>query len=206
MNPKARTMLLACAVVAALTASMAPALAVEHGPARSHATGQATRLAWRLVASPNGPSTIQTCCLVPPACPRAPAWLWDKAAPGASPNPGMGRPGPSGQPAPADSGGPPRRSCVTPRACTAVGFHGLLPGRTLVETWNGTKWTVVPSPNAGPASAANILESVSCVSARACTAVGGSSPARPQQDPHRVLERHHLDRRAQPEPPDCPPI
>ena len=56
-----------------------------------------------------------------------------------------------------------------------MGSYGL-PGRTLVETWNGTKWAIVPSPNAGPASATNILDGVSCVSARACMAVGGFQP------------------------------
>jgi hypothetical protein len=64
-------------------------------------------------------------------------------------------------------------SCVSVNACTAVGYHYLLGSgiiETLVESWNGTRWTVAPSPN--PASAANVLDGVSCVSAVVCTAVG----------------------------------
>jgi hypothetical protein len=69
-------------------------------------------------------------------------------------------------------------SCVSAAACTAVGFyqdsrHVL---RTLAESWNGTSWSVVPSPNVGPSSD-NYLGGVSCVSAAACTAAGGSREA-----------------------------
>jgi hypothetical protein len=64
-------------------------------------------------------------------------------------------------------------SCVSASFCTAVGFYfpnGLNnEAKTLVETWNGTKWSVVPSPVDGVESS---LASVSCVSASSCTAVG----------------------------------
>jgi hypothetical protein len=66
-------------------------------------------------------------------------------------------------------------SCLTTRACVAVGgYHAgpTGPEKTLAESWNGTKWSVVPSPNPGLASGDKALYAVSCVSASACTAVG----------------------------------
>jgi hypothetical protein len=63
-------------------------------------------------------------------------------------------------------------SCVSAAACTAVGYYYPLSSgtiKTFVESWNGAKWSVVPSPS--PASG-NFLNGVSCVSATACTAVG----------------------------------
>jgi hypothetical protein len=63
-------------------------------------------------------------------------------------------------------------SCLSAAACTAVGYYYLLSSgtiETLVESWNGAKWSVVPSPS--PASG-NFLNGVSCVSVTACTAVG----------------------------------
>jgi hypothetical protein len=64
-------------------------------------------------------------------------------------------------------------SCVSAADCTAVGsYYPLNSGQfqTFVESWNGTKWSIVPSPS--PASESNVLSAVSCVSAAACTAVG----------------------------------
>ena len=66
-------------------------------------------------------------------------------------------------------------SCTSATACTAVG-DTLATGAgqlslTLAEVWDGTSWTVQPTPN--PAgSAGTILTGVSCTSATACTAVG----------------------------------
>ena len=63
-------------------------------------------------------------------------------------------------------------SCTTKSACTAVGFatrsgHQV----TLAERWNGRKWQIEATPNLkGKASLQ--LNSVSCTSAKACTAVG----------------------------------
>jgi hypothetical protein len=64
--------------------------------------------------------------------------------------------------------------CRTASACTAVGRYESDSGvnRTLIESWNGTAWSVVPSPNNG--SAHNILNGVSCVSASFCVAVGSA--------------------------------
>ena len=65
-------------------------------------------------------------------------------------------------------------SCYSPNGCVAVGDKGP---KTLVETWAGSKWATVPSPNKGTASgytppAHDMLNAVSCVSAKSCTAVG----------------------------------
>jgi hypothetical protein len=66
-------------------------------------------------------------------------------------------------------------ACVSARACTAVGQSDLsLPddrGFTLAERWNGTKWSIqsTPDPRGGGFTE---LDSVSCLSTSACTAVG----------------------------------
>jgi hypothetical protein len=45
--------------------------------------------------------------------------------------------------------------------------------KTLIESWNGTTWSLVPSPNGIHGSGAiNILGGVSCASVAQCTAVG----------------------------------
>ena len=69
-------------------------------------------------------------------------------------------------------------SCALPRACMAVGASGLATGgasglsggsasglsidtlQTLAESWDGTHWSVVPSPN--PVSGSNEFNGVSC--------------------------------------------
>ena len=63
-------------------------------------------------------------------------------------------------------------SCLSPRSCQAVGYYDNADGavQTLIETWNGVSWSIVPSPNNGAYS--NFLLGVSCVSARSCQAVG----------------------------------
>ena len=64
-------------------------------------------------------------------------------------------------------------SCASPTACMAIGSKdkgvGVQP--TFVERWDGTSWSIQPTP--GPAGATNInLTGVSCASPIACTAVG----------------------------------
>jgi hypothetical protein len=64
-------------------------------------------------------------------------------------------------------------SCVSARSCQAVGEYynsGLGAYKTLIESWNGATWSIVPSPNTGTGS--NDLNGVSCVSASSCQAVG----------------------------------
>jgi hypothetical protein len=70
-------------------------------------------------------------------------------------------------------------SCASPRFCVAVGTWGLQTGirppassKTLVEVWNGARWSVVPSPNGGPPSDFDFLNGVSCYSPTFCVAVG----------------------------------
>lgn len=65
--------------------------------------------------------------------------------------------------------------CISASDCVAVGNHfsanGL--GRALIERWNGSTWSVVPSPAPAhfPHSGAE-LDGVTCVSATDCLAVG----------------------------------
>ena len=65
-------------------------------------------------------------------------------------------------------------SCGTASSCYAVGsttIDQIHPMSTLVETWNGTGFAIVPTPN--PAgSTRNVLQGISCVNATSCTAVG----------------------------------
>ncbi len=66
-------------------------------------------------------------------------------------------------------------SCPSAANCTAVGLTSGLsgPGQTLVESWDGTAWSVVPSPS--PGGGTSSLSSVSCVDAEDCVAVGSSA-------------------------------
>jgi hypothetical protein len=61
-------------------------------------------------------------------------------------------------------------SCTSATACTAVGHYTDSNGSelTLAERWNGTTWTIQPTPGEGR------FNSVSCTSTMACTAVGGA--------------------------------
>jgi hypothetical protein len=68
-------------------------------------------------------------------------------------------------------------TCVNGSDCWAVGAVVATgtgnPTGTLVEHWNGTSWSVVPSRTpSGPGVAGAILSSVSCASASSCMAVG----------------------------------
>ena len=65
-------------------------------------------------------------------------------------------------------------SCSSADACMAVGAagHGSGPPSTLAESWDGSRWSVVPSPD--PGTSGDSLDGVSCVSRDACMAVGGS--------------------------------
>jgi len=67
-------------------------------------------------------------------------------------------------------------SCPTAGACTAVGsyFQKNAGPLTLAEAWNGTTWSIQATPNPD-ATGRNGLASVSCTSAKACTAVGSDA-------------------------------
>ena len=71
--------------------------------------------------------------------------------------------------------------CTAANTCIAVGTYTTSAGSmTLAERWNGTSWSIVPTPNPTGATGAQ-LNQVSCTAANACTAVGsytheGSTP------------------------------
>ena len=63
-------------------------------------------------------------------------------------------------------------SCASSTSCKTVGAYdnsGVY--QTLIETWNGTSWSIVASPNTS-ASQQNVLLSVSCTNSTSCTTVG----------------------------------
>jgi hypothetical protein len=78
----------------------------------------------------------------------------------------------------ADASAPPALdsvSCADGANCVAVGTRviGAL-DKTLVKSWNGTTWTVVPSPNP-PGKTSATLNTVTCPSSTNCIAVGNYS-------------------------------
>jgi DNA-binding beta-propeller fold protein YncE len=70
-------------------------------------------------------------------------------------------------------------SCPSSSLCIAVGDYASNKAgterKTLVESWNGSKWSVVTSPNP-PEQKLNYLNGVSCPSATSCFAVGHQGP------------------------------
>jgi len=69
-------------------------------------------------------------------------------------------------------------SCPSATDCVAVGFTWVwVPNDetngALIETWDGSTWSVVPSPDPGYS---NRLSSVSCTSSTNCVAAGSYSP------------------------------
>jgi hypothetical protein len=65
-------------------------------------------------------------------------------------------------------------SCASPSACTAVGQSQgdplSEPTETLAERWNGTDWTLQPTPTGDLAG--RFFQGVACPTVHACTAVG----------------------------------
>jgi hypothetical protein len=71
-------------------------------------------------------------------------------------------------------------SCASAANCTAAGYYIMPIGHNhlnyaVAEHWNGSAWTVQPSPN--PANPDASLAGVACSSATSCTAVGNNAPA-----------------------------
>ena len=68
-------------------------------------------------------------------------------------------------------------SCTGSASCTAIGYYvggyyiDATAYQTLVESWNGTRWSIVASANTS-AGQNNYLYDVSCVSSTSCAAVG----------------------------------
>jgi len=66
-------------------------------------------------------------------------------------------------------------SCVSSDFCVAVGDnYGGSYARTLIELWNGSTWSVMPSPNSSSTDDDNLL-GVSCVTTSFCVAIGKAS-------------------------------
>ena len=96
------------------------------------------------------------------------AWaqLWNGSRPGQ-----LEPPATPSAPTPAELSGV---SCVSSRACVAVGEYRDATGvkATLAVSWDGSRWTVQPTPNAATGfEGSNELASVSCLSRRFCMAV-----------------------------------
>ena len=66
-------------------------------------------------------------------------------------------------------------SCESGSSCIAVGsaYTPAGPGKVLVEHLSRSSWTVMPAPTPADVTSAD-LSSISCTSAKACTAVGSS--------------------------------
>jgi hypothetical protein len=71
-------------------------------------------------------------------------------------------------------------ACTSPTACVAVGaidrgdvYHADHQG--LVESWDGTVWSVVPSPSLG-VGVQSVLQAIACTSPTRCVAVGSTTP------------------------------
>ena len=62
-------------------------------------------------------------------------------------------------------------SCPAPTVCTAAGACGNPPGsNTLAEHWDGTAWSIQPTPNPGRGD--NFLDTVACPAPATCLATG----------------------------------
>ena len=79
-------------------------------------------------------------------------------------------------------------SCVSSAQCWAVGSSGTFGGgggsnfrpQSFIENWNGSSWSIAPSPNV---TVISFLNSVSCVQAVGCVAVGSSVTQGSGNDP-----------------------
>ncbi len=65
--------------------------------------------------------------------------------------------------------------CTSPVFCVVVGSYvnKSFVSETLVESWNGRTWSVVPSPS--PGTIWSVLDVVSCTIPTNCVAIGGSN-------------------------------
>jgi len=75
--------------------------------------------------------------------------------------------------------------CTSASICTSVGSFRTGAGAelTLAHRWNGKAWTIVRTPNPVFSTGSSTLESVSCTSEQACTAVGSYDNAAGRQVP-----------------------
>ncbi len=71
-------------------------------------------------------------------------------------------------------------SCVSSAQCWVVGSLGTFGGggggnfrpQSIIENWNGTSWSIEPSPDV---AALSFLDSVSCVRSVGCLAAGSAA-------------------------------
>ena len=79
-------------------------------------------------------------------------------------------------------------SCLSSVRCWAVGSSGSFGGgggsgfqpQGVIDSWNGTSWSIDPSPDV---TAFSFLDSISCVQAVGCLAGGSSATKTTQNDP-----------------------
>ena len=66
-------------------------------------------------------------------------------------------------------------SCVSPDTCTAAGeaFHNSAPTTSLIESSDGSHWSVVPSPS--PGISQTLVDGVSCAAQNACSVAGNDN-------------------------------
>jgi len=82
-------------------------------------------------------------------------------------------------------------ACPSPDSCIATGSFNpngdpwFPTWRTLVETWDGSAWSIAPSPSPGQQAA---LLAVSCGPPGSCLAAGSSSPAGTTGGSHALME------------------
>src|SRR6266702_1969068 len=171
------------AALARALAAVGTALMLATGVALAATPASATASGWHLQPVPDPPSRTGSLaavsCTSPTAClavgsylrdgvfafPLAETWngtSWSVQKPPA--------------PANAETAALVGISCVSATACVAVGNYRTNAGinstvDTLAETWNGTSWSVQPTPTPTSPNPAT-LTGVSCTSARACIAVG----------------------------------
>jgi hypothetical protein len=175
--------MLACAVVVVFSAG--PALATGGGPALSQGQAGAQSLTWAVVPSPNRSAPVSQ--LNGLSCTSASACTAVGGSAGATSEKTLIEswngstwtivPSPNPRPSRTGTNYFSSVSCPAAASCTAVGtsYTRSTEPKTLIESWNGSTWTIVPSPNpAAGRLGVNYLDGVSCVSADACTAVGFS--------------------------------
>jgi hypothetical protein len=74
-------------------------------------------------------------------------------------------------------------SCIDPSSCIASGHWsntGDVKDATLIESWNGSAWSIVPSPNTSPVLQDD-LSGVSCSGGSQCVTVGQTQTASENQ-------------------------
>jgi hypothetical protein len=101
-------------------------------------------------------------------------------------------------PAPAGAKGPVDLTdvdCLSPNACFTAGYYvpELLGGaptslKTLAESWEGTEWTILTTPNLA-GQTYNSLAGISCSTSIDCTAVGGATSSLSKRPPVQLAMR-----------------